>query len=68
MNALDYWRQQDLAPRVRAALRELIEAQRTDPEDQVTCEALLEAFMRMLTEDQLSAFSRLLRELTEVVH
>jgi hypothetical protein len=68
LKALAHWRQQDLTPQVRAALRELIEAQRNEPADKATCDALLEAFMALLSEEQLSAFSRLLRELTEVVH
>jgi DNA-binding MarR family transcriptional regulator len=68
VKALKHWRQQDLTPEVRAALRELIEAQRDFPEDQGARDALLERFMSMLSEEQLSAFSRLLRDLTEVVH
>lgn len=68
MKALNHWRQQDLAPQARAALRDLIQAQRDDPPDQANCDTLLEAFMAMLSEEQLAAFSRLLRELTEVVH
>jgi len=68
MRALENWRLQDLADDSRAILRELLEAQRAEPDDHATRDLLLDAFMATLTETQLQAFTRLLRELTEVVH
>jgi hypothetical protein len=68
VKALEYWRQQDLTPLSRAALRQLIEAQRFDPDDHATRDALLDSFMETLNEGQLVVFSRLLRELTGQVH
>lgn len=68
MRALDNWRLQDLADDSRAILQELLHTQRAEPDDHATRDLLLEAFMATLTEPQLRAFTRLLRELTEVVH
>ncbi|MFU8814869.1 MAG: hypothetical protein ACNA7W_05970 [Pseudomonadales bacterium] len=68
MKALEKWRQQDLTARSRACLQELLDAQRAEPDDLDTRDALLEVFMATLTEEQLQAFTRLLREMTEVVH
>jgi hypothetical protein len=68
VKALETWRQQELTPLSRAALCELIEAQRSDPDDHATRDALLDCFMETLTEGQLVVFSRLLRELTELIH
>ena len=68
MKALEKWRQQDLTAHSRACLQELLDAQRAEPDDHDTRDALLEAFMATLTEEQLRAFTRLLREMTEVVH
>jgi hypothetical protein len=65
---LEAWRAQDLTPLSRAALRELLAARRSDPDDHATCDALLDSFMETLSEGQMVVFSRLLRELTEQVH
>ena len=68
VKALENWQQQDLAPESRARLRELIDVQRHDPDDHDRRDALLEAFLFTLSEHQLIAFARLLREMTEQVH
>lgn len=67
MRTLEAWRQ-ELSPEARAALQAVIDAQRGDPDDLDARDELLDAFLLMLSEEQLAAFSRLLRELTEVVH
>jgi hypothetical protein len=67
MKTLQAWRR-ELSAEARAALQDVIDAQRSDLDDLATRDALLDAFMLMLNEEQLAAFSRLLRELTEVVH
>jgi hypothetical protein len=67
VKTLQAWRQ-ELSADARRALQDLIDTQRDDPDDLAARDGLLDAFMLMLTEDQLAAFSRLLRQLTEVVH
>ena len=68
MKALELWKQQDLDLESRARLRELIDAQRHEPEDEERRDALLEAFLGSLSESQLVVFARLLREMTQQVH
>jgi len=67
MKTLQSWRQ-EIPAEARAALQELIDVQRNDPDDLAARDELLDAFMSLLSEEQLTAFSRLLRQLTEVVH
>lgn len=67
MKVLDVWQQQDLSAESREKLRDLIDAQRYAP-DHADRDELLEAFMATLSESQLVAFARLVRELTEQVH
>lgn len=68
MKALDQWKRQDLAPESRQRLQELLGARRHEAEDREKGEALLDAFLATLDESQLTAFARMLRELTTPVH